>query len=94
MVKCNFCGKDIEKGTGMMLVKTDGRIHYFCSTKCEKNLLKLKRKPREYKWTQESRAARGKKTTSDSKQSDLGQEEKTGESNKVKRKPKKVQKND
>jgi large subunit ribosomal protein L24e len=85
MVKCNFCGKDIEKGTGTMLVKTDGRIHYFCSTKCEKNLLKLKRKPREYKWTQESRAARGKKATSDS---GPVQEE----SGKAKRKEKKAQK--
>jgi large subunit ribosomal protein L24e len=44
-----------------MLVKSDGRMIYFCSTKCEKNLLKLKRKPREHKWTKESRAARGKK---------------------------------
>ncbi|MBW2972741.1 hypothetical protein KY359_06925, partial [Candidatus Woesearchaeota archaeon] len=29
--------------------------------KCENNLLKLKRKPREHKWTQASRAERGKK---------------------------------
>ncbi len=60
MVNCSFCGKVLEKGTGKMFVKTDGRISYFCSTKCEKNLLKLKRKPREHKWTQESRAVRGK----------------------------------
>jgi large subunit ribosomal protein L24e len=44
-----------------MLVKTDGRIIYFCSTKCQKNLLKLRRKAREQKWTRESRLARGKK---------------------------------
>jgi large subunit ribosomal protein L24e len=43
-----------------MFVKTDGKLLYFCSTKCEKNLLKLKRKPREHKWTSESRAERGK----------------------------------
>ncbi|MBW2997796.1 50S ribosomal protein L24e [Candidatus Woesearchaeota archaeon] len=60
MVKCGFCGNDIEKGTGKMLVKSDGKLIYFCSTKCEKNLLKLKRKPREHKWTGASRAERGK----------------------------------
>jgi large subunit ribosomal protein L24e len=60
MVKCSFCGHEIEKGTGKMLVKSDGRLIYFCSTKCEKNLLKLKRKPRQHKWTKGSRAERGK----------------------------------
>ena len=60
MVICSFCGKDIESGTGKMLVKTDGRIVYFCTTKCEKNLLKLKRKPREHKWTKVFQNERGK----------------------------------
>jgi large subunit ribosomal protein L24e len=60
MVKCGFCGCTIEKGTGKMFVKTDGKVLYFCSTKCEKNLLKLKRKPREHQWTEKSRAERGK----------------------------------
>lgn len=36
-----------------MYVKKDGKIYYFCSSKCEKNLLKLKRKPRNIKWTRE-----------------------------------------
>jgi large subunit ribosomal protein L24e len=61
MVKCSFCGKTIDKGTGKMLVKKDAKVLYFCSTKCEKNLLKLKRKPREHQWTKESRSVRGKK---------------------------------
>jgi len=51
MVKCSFCGNVITKGTGKMFVKKDGKIFYFCSSKCEKNLLKLKRKPRDFKWT-------------------------------------------
>ena len=51
MVKCDFCGKIIPKGTGKMFVKKDGKILHFCCSKCEKNLLKLKRKPREFKWT-------------------------------------------
>lgn len=54
-MKCSFCGKNIERGTGKMYVKSSGKLLYFCSTKCEKNLLKLKRKPRKVKWTKEAR---------------------------------------
>ncbi|HDD70599.1 MAG TPA: 50S ribosomal protein L24e [Candidatus Woesearchaeota archaeon] len=50
MPKCSFCRKDIPPGTGVMLVKKDGKTLYFCSSKCEKNLLKLKRKPQNQKW--------------------------------------------
>jgi len=52
-MRCSFCGKIISKGTGKMYIKKDARIYYFCSGKCEKNLLKLKRKPRVTKWTRE-----------------------------------------
>ncbi|MDI9646441.1 MAG: 50S ribosomal protein L24e [Archaeoglobales archaeon] len=48
---CSFCGHEIEPGTGKMLVRRDGRILYFCSRKCEKNMLELKRNPRKLKWT-------------------------------------------
>ncbi|OYT59539.1 MAG: 50S ribosomal protein L24 [Desulfurococcales archaeon ex4484_217_1] len=48
---CSFCGKEIEPGTGIMYVKNDGSILWFCSSKCWKNMLKLKRNPRKYKWT-------------------------------------------
>lgn len=51
MSKCNFCGKNINPGTGKMLVKKDGKIIWFCSNKCEKNMLKLKRKPISTKWS-------------------------------------------
>lgn len=43
----------MDKGTGKMFVKTDGKIFYFCSRRCEKNMFKLKRKPRKTKWTLE-----------------------------------------
>ncbi len=36
-----------------MFVKKDGTTFNFCSSKCEKNLLKLKRNPRNTKWTKE-----------------------------------------
>ncbi len=47
---CSFCGSEIEPGTGKMFVKRDGTIFYFCSSKCEKNMLKLGRLPRKVKW--------------------------------------------
>lgn len=50
-MKCTFCGQEIEKGTGKMFVYKDGKIVYFCSMKCEKNQLKLKKKARTVKWT-------------------------------------------
>jgi large subunit ribosomal protein L24e len=49
-MKCSFCGKEIEKGTGVMFVKNDGRVFYFDSKKCEKNLLKLRREPARTGW--------------------------------------------
>ncbi len=54
-MKCSFCGNDIEKGTGKLFAKNDGKLFHFCSNKCEKNLFKLKRVPRNVKWTQEAR---------------------------------------
>jgi len=48
---CTFCGKVLAKGTGTMYVKKDAKIFYFCTSKCEKNLLKLKRVPRHTTWT-------------------------------------------
>ncbi|MBU6997802.1 MAG: hypothetical protein HXS41_02315 [Theionarchaea archaeon] len=52
-VKCSFCGKDIEKGTGKMYVKKDGAVLYFCSGKCEKNMVNLGRKSRKVKWARQ-----------------------------------------
>jgi len=49
--KCTFCGIPIEQGTGKMLVKRDGTVFYFCSSKCERNMIKLGRKRRKLKWT-------------------------------------------
>lgn len=47
---CSFCNREIEPGTGKMFVKRDGTIFHFCSSKCEKNMLKLGRLPRKVKW--------------------------------------------
>lgn len=51
MAKCSFCGNTLEKGTGKMFVEKDGKIFYFCSSKCYKNMRKLGRKARKLKWT-------------------------------------------
>lgn len=50
--KCTFCGVEIEPGTGKMYIKKDGTIFHFCSSKCEKNQVKLKRVPRRVEWTE------------------------------------------
>jgi len=34
-----------------MLAKNDGTVLWFCSAKCKKNMLELKRDPRKLKWT-------------------------------------------
>src|SRR3989304_3414521 len=40
---CSFCGNDIEPGTGKMFIRRDGTGYFFCSSKCERNLLDLGR---------------------------------------------------
>ncbi len=49
---CSFCGKEIPRGTEVIFVTKRGKALYFCSSKCDKNMIKLERKPRETKWTQ------------------------------------------
>ena len=53
MSKCSFCGHNIEIGTGKILALNIGDVKYYCSNKCEKNQQKLKRLPRNIKWTEE-----------------------------------------
>jgi large subunit ribosomal protein L24e len=60
MVKCSFCKNEIQRGTGKMFVQNDGKILYFCSSKCERNLMKLRRKPRDWKWTEDYQKIRNK----------------------------------
>lgn len=58
MVKCSFSGRPIEKGTGKMYVKKDGKVLYFANSKAQKNFLKLKRKARTTRWTEEAKKAK------------------------------------
>ena len=49
--QCVFCGVKIEPGTGKIYVKTDGKTFIFCGNKCQKNMIVLRRKDRETRWT-------------------------------------------
>ncbi|MBD3387628.1 MAG: hypothetical protein GF416_01140 [Candidatus Altiarchaeales archaeon] len=49
---CSFCSDRIPRGTEYLYVTSKGKIMYFCSSKCLKNQVKLKRKPRKVKWTE------------------------------------------
>lgn len=48
---CSFCGGNIEPGTGRLYVRKDGLTLNFCSSKCFKNLVVMRRLPRETEWT-------------------------------------------
>jgi len=51
MAECSFCGSVIKKGSGKVYVRDNGYVLNFCSMKCEKNMLRLKRDARKFKWT-------------------------------------------
>ncbi len=53
-MNCSFCKREIEAGRGSVLVRRDGKLLRFCSSKCRKNYL-LGRNPSKVKWV------RGKK---------------------------------
>ena len=48
--ECDYCGGDIEPGTGTMFVSVTGSVAHYCSSKCEKNA-DLGREPRDLEWT-------------------------------------------
>jgi ribosomal protein L24E len=33
-MKCSYCTKEIEKGSGFMYVKKTGAVKYYCSDRC------------------------------------------------------------
>ncbi len=60
MTKCVFCGREEHSFKGLHLIKNDGSVNFFCSSKCRKNLLKLGRDKRRLKWTLAYREEREK----------------------------------
>jgi len=51
MVDCSFCGNNVPRGTGTVYVLKTGKVLNFDKSKCERNMLRLKRKARNLKWT-------------------------------------------
>ena len=49
--RCAFCGKEIRPGHGIMYVKNNGTVLWFCSSKCRKSMMELRRNPKRLKWT-------------------------------------------
>lgn len=60
MTKCVFCGKDEYNFKGVHLIRNDGAVWYFCSSKCRLNALKLGRDKRKVRWTGAFNERRGK----------------------------------
>lgn len=52
MVKCSFCGREEHALMGVHLIQNDGTVAYYCSSKCRRNALKLKRDKKKLKWTE------------------------------------------
>ena len=52
VAKCNFCGTEQEDFMGTYLLKNDGSTAYYCSGKCQKSALKLKRDRKRVSWTE------------------------------------------
>ena len=51
MHKCTFCGREFVHGTGMLFIKKDGTLYWFCSKRCRVFMLKHKKDSRKIKWT-------------------------------------------
>ena len=60
MIKCSFCGKEENTFKGINFIHNDGSVSFFCSSKCRKNALKLKRDKRRLKWTASYKAEKDK----------------------------------
>lgn len=60
MVKCSFCGRDEHAHIGVHYISNTGIVSYFCSSKCRKNTLKLKRDKKRARWTEAYRINRSK----------------------------------
>ncbi len=52
LAKCIFCGCEQEDFRGTYLIKNEGSVVYYCSSKCKKNHLKLGRDKRKIRWAE------------------------------------------
>jgi large subunit ribosomal protein L24e len=54
MPRCSFCKRNYEFPRGLSFIKNDGNVLYFCSSKCRKNMLYLKRDNKKVSWVRKS----------------------------------------
>ena len=54
MPVCSFCNKSFT-ASGVIYVLDSGKVFNFCSRKCEKNMIKLKRNPRKVNWVRKKK---------------------------------------
>jgi large subunit ribosomal protein L24e len=50
MHRCAFCGREFPHGVGMLYVKRDGSMLWFCSKKCRVYMVEQRKDPRKLKW--------------------------------------------
>lgn len=36
-MECDYCGKEVRKAEGKLVIKNSGKKLFFCSGKCQKN---------------------------------------------------------
>jgi len=54
--KCSFCRAEVPFGTGLMYVKLDGSVLWFCSRRCKRSALDFGRSTRKMKWITKRKA--------------------------------------
>jgi large subunit ribosomal protein L24e len=57
MPRCSFCKQIYEFPRGLTYVLNDGNVKYFCSSKCRKNDLLLKRDNKKVNWVRKADAS-------------------------------------
>ena len=70
LAKCVFCGCEQDDFMGTYLVRNDGGMIYYCSSKCRKNHLKLGRDKRRMKWTEAFKESQIKRLAAEKKAHD------------------------
>jgi len=74
MAYCSFCNNEVLKGTGEIYVLKDGTCLNFCSSKCKRNQIGLKREGRLVKWTSKTLVLSTEKKAPEKKESALAKD--------------------
>jgi large subunit ribosomal protein L24e len=72
MPTCSFCKKIFESPRGLSIFLNDGKILFFCSSKCQKNR-RLGRDPRKTEWVKRKKK-KGEKISKEEKITQIKEE--------------------